>query len=83
MNMIRSKNPYTLSRDGVLYLPGFAGIPLAGLIEDLATLRLKVEPALRNLDVRVTLLPLTKSGTAGLNRSATTCSSAPPPRSRR
>jgi protein involved in polysaccharide export with SLBB domain len=66
ISLIRSKNPYTLSRDGVLYLPGFAGIPLGGLIEDLATLRLKVEPALRNLDVRVTLLPLTKAGTAGL-----------------
>ncbi len=64
--LIRSRNPYTLSRDGVLYLPGFAGIPLGGLIEDLATLRLKVEPALHNLDVRVTKLPLTKSGTAGL-----------------
>jgi protein involved in polysaccharide export with SLBB domain len=66
INLIRAKNPYTLSRDGILYLPGFAGIPLGGLIEDLATLRLKVEPALRNLDVRITLLPLTKSGTAGL-----------------
>ncbi|MFL6601394.1 MAG: SLBB domain-containing protein [Steroidobacteraceae bacterium] len=66
MGLIRSRNPYTLSRDGVLYLPGFAGIPLAGLIEDLASLRLKVEPALRNLDVRVTLLPLTKSGASGL-----------------
>lgn len=66
IELIRSRNPYTLSRDGVLYLPGFAGIPLAGLIEDLATLRLKVEPAFHNLDVRITLLPLTKSGTAGL-----------------
>ena len=66
IKLIRSRNPYQLSRDGVLYLPGFAGIPLAGLIEDLATLRLKVEPALANLDVRVTRLPLTKSGMAAL-----------------
>lgn len=66
INLIRSRNPYTLSREGVLYLPGFRGIQLAGLIEDLATLRLKVEPAFRNLDVRVTLLPLTRQGTAGL-----------------
>jgi protein involved in polysaccharide export with SLBB domain len=66
IKLIRSKNPYQLSHDGVLYLPGFAGIPLAGLIEDLATLRLKVEPNLANLDVRVTRLPLTKSGTAAL-----------------
>jgi len=62
IQLIRSRNPYQLSRDGVLYLPGFAGIPLAGLIEDLATLRLRVEPALNKLDVRVTRLPLTKSG---------------------
>src|ERR1700730_4605611 len=66
ITLIRSKNPYTLSRDGVLNLPGFAGIPLAGLIEDLATLRLKVEPAFRNLDVRVTRLPLKKTGPEGL-----------------
>lgn len=66
IKLIRSKNPYTLSRDGVLYLPGFAGIPLAGLIEDLATLRLKVEPVFRNLDVRVTRLPLKKTGPEGL-----------------
>ena len=66
ITLIRAHNPYTLSRDGVLYLPGFAGIPLGGLIEDLGTLRLKVEPALNNLDVRITKLPLTKSGAAGL-----------------
>ncbi len=62
ITLIRSKNPYTLSRDGVLYLPGFAGIPLAGLIQELATLRLRVEPVFRNLDVRVTRLPLKKTG---------------------
>jgi polysaccharide export outer membrane protein len=66
ITLIQSKNPYTLSRDGVLYLPGFAGIPLAGLIEDLATLRLKVEPVFRNLDVRVTRLTLKKTGPEGL-----------------
>jgi len=66
IRLIRSRNPYQLSRDGVLNLPGFAGIPLGGLIEDLATLRLKVEPALAGLDLRVTRLPLTKSGTAAL-----------------
>lgn len=66
ITLIRSRNPYTLSHDGTLYLPGFAGIPLAGLIEDLATLRLKVEPALARLDVRITRLPLTKTGPEGL-----------------
>lgn len=66
ITLIRSRNPYQLSRDGVLFLPGFAGIPLAGLIEELATLRLRVEPALANLDVRVTRLPLKKTGPEGL-----------------
>src|SRR5213082_3444966 len=47
--LIRSKNPYQLSRDGMLALPGFAPIPLAGLTEQLATLRLGTEPALRDL----------------------------------
>jgi protein involved in polysaccharide export with SLBB domain len=66
IKLIRSRNPYQLTREGVLNLPGFTGIPLAGLIEDLATLRLKIEPALAGLDVRVTRLPLKKTGAAGL-----------------
>src|SRR5207253_2150747 len=64
--LIRSKNPYQLSRDGVLALPGFAPIPLAGLTEQLATLRLGAEPALRDLYVRVTKLPLSKVGSTAL-----------------
>jgi polysaccharide export outer membrane protein len=66
VDLIRSKNPYQLSRDGVLALPGFAPIPLAGLTEQLATLRLGVEPALRDLFIRVTRLPLTKTGPTAL-----------------
>jgi polysaccharide biosynthesis/export protein len=66
IDLIRSKNPYQLSRDGMLSLPGFAPIPLAGLTEQLATLRLGVEPALRDLFIRVTKLPLMKSGTSAL-----------------
>jgi protein involved in polysaccharide export with SLBB domain len=66
IDLIRSKNPYQLSRDGALSLPGFAPIPLAGLTEQLATLRLGVEPALRDLFIRVTKLPLTKLGTTAL-----------------
>jgi polysaccharide biosynthesis/export protein len=62
IDLVRSKNPYQLSRDGVLALPGFAPIPLAGLSEQLATLRLGVEPALRDLFIRVTKLPLRKTG---------------------
>src|SRR5262249_31783745 len=64
--LIRSQNPYLLSRDGVLALPGFAGIPLAGLSEVQATLRLEVEPALRGLHFRITKLPLKRSGVEGL-----------------
>lgn len=66
MSLIRAKNPYQLSRDGALQLPGFAPIPLLGLTEEQATLRLKVEPALRGADVRLTLLPLKKTGIEGL-----------------
>src|SRR5438105_1137960 len=66
INLIRSKNPYQLSHEGVLTLPGFAPIPLAGLTEQLATLRLGVEPALRGLYMRVTKLPLNKIGPSAL-----------------
>jgi polysaccharide biosynthesis/export protein len=66
IDLIRSKNPYQLTRDGALVLPGFAPIPLAGLTEQLATLRLGVEPALRQLFIRVTKLPLVRQGTAAL-----------------
>jgi polysaccharide export outer membrane protein len=64
--LIRSKNPYQLSRDGMLALPGFVPIPLAGLTEQLAALRLGVEPALRDLYIRVTKLPLNKVGLTAL-----------------
>jgi polysaccharide biosynthesis/export protein len=64
--LIRSRNPYQLTRDGVLVLPGFTGIPLDGLNETQATLRLEVEPALRGLYFRVTRLPLKKTGIEGL-----------------
>src|SRR5438105_4795744 len=64
--LIRPKSPYQLSRDGMLALPGFAPIPLAGLTEQLATLRLGAEPALRDLYIRVTKLPLNKVGPTAL-----------------
>jgi protein involved in polysaccharide export with SLBB domain len=66
MNLIRSRNPYQLSADGVLSLPGIPGIHLAGLNEDDATLRLKAEPAFNNLDVRLTHLTLKKTGLEAL-----------------
>ncbi len=58
---IRAGNPYRLDHNGVLLLPGFAGIPLAGLTEALATQRLTVEPGLLELELKVTRLPLAKT----------------------
>jgi protein involved in polysaccharide export with SLBB domain len=66
IDLIRSKNPYQLTGDGALVLPGFMPIPLLGLTDEQATLRLKAEPALRDIDVRVTRLPLRKTGFEGL-----------------
>jgi len=66
MTLVRSKNPYQLSRDGALTLPGFPPIALLGLTEEQATLRLKVESAFRGLDIRLTRLPLKKTGVEGL-----------------
>jgi hypothetical protein len=66
IDLIRSKSPFQLSHDGLLLLPGFSPIPLAGLTEQLATLRLGQEPALRDLFIRVTKLPLTKVGPTAL-----------------
>jgi protein involved in polysaccharide export with SLBB domain len=62
MDLIRSRNPYQLNRDGALVLPGFPVIPLAGLTEEQATLRLSVEPSFHAVEVRVTRLPLKKMG---------------------
>lgn len=66
MELIRSRNPYQLTRDGALLLPGFAPIPLLGLTEEQATLRLRIEPAFRDVDIRITRLPLKKTGPEGL-----------------
>jgi polysaccharide biosynthesis/export protein len=66
MQLIRSRNPYQLSADGVLSLPGFAPIALLGLTEQQATLRLQVVPAFQNVQVRLTLLPLKQTGAQAL-----------------
>lgn len=66
MDVIRSRNPYQLSPNGELMLPGFAPIPLLGLTEAQATLRLSVVPAFQNLQIRLTLLPLEKTGEQAL-----------------
>jgi polysaccharide biosynthesis/export protein len=66
MELIRSRNPYQLTHDGSLILPGLAEIPLAGLTDDQATLRLRIDPAFEHLDIRLTRLPLKKTGVAAL-----------------
>lgn len=66
INQIRAGNPYQLHSTGVLQLPGFPPIMLAGLDEKQATHRLAVVGALQKLDVKLTKLPVRKSGVAGL-----------------
>jgi protein involved in polysaccharide export with SLBB domain len=66
VDLIRSRNPYRLSAEGVLTLPGFAGIPLAGLSEYQATVRLQADPELREFDISLVRLPLKKIGTEAL-----------------
>jgi polysaccharide biosynthesis/export protein len=66
IELIRSRNPYRLTREGVLELPGFDPIPLAGLTEFQATVRLQSQRELRDLDVALILLPLKKIGREAL-----------------
>jgi protein involved in polysaccharide export with SLBB domain len=66
IDLVRSRNPYQLDSDGALVLPGFAPLVLAGLDEKQATLRLAAVSAFHKLDVKVTHLPVRKTGVAGL-----------------
>jgi protein involved in polysaccharide export with SLBB domain len=61
-----SGNPYRLTRQGALELPGLAPIQLAGLIMDEAAQRLELDTTLIGLDVTMTLLPLDVQGTDAL-----------------
>ncbi|MBV8852409.1 MAG: SLBB domain-containing protein [Sinobacteraceae bacterium] len=63
---IRAKNPYVLDAYAQIVLPGFSAISLSGLNDEQATMRLKAEPAFSKLDIRVTRLPLKKTGAKGL-----------------
>lgn len=60
------KNLYELNDRGEVLIPGLAPILLAGLTEQQAQLRLEAEPALRELDIRVDLLPLAPLGSTAL-----------------
>jgi protein involved in polysaccharide export with SLBB domain len=66
IELVKSHNPYQLDSNGVLQLPGFAPILLAGLNEEQATRRLAVEAAFAKLDIKAIKLPLHKTGVAGL-----------------
>lgn len=66
VRLVRSHNPYTMDSNGALQLPGFDDITLAGLDEKQATQRLAAVGAFENLDVKVTRLPVKKTGVAGL-----------------
>ena len=65
-DIIRARNPFTLSRSGQLLLPGFDPIALGGLSEAQATQRIAAEPALLKFEVKLTRLPVARSGVAGL-----------------
>jgi protein involved in polysaccharide export with SLBB domain len=66
IEVIRAHNPYLLDSSGQLILPGIPAMAIAGLTEILATRRAGAEPALAKLQVRLTRLPLLKSGVAAL-----------------
>ncbi len=66
IDLVRSRNPYRLSSEGVLLLPGFPPISLAGLTEFQATVRLQADPELRGYDISLIRLPLEKIGVEAL-----------------
>jgi protein involved in polysaccharide export with SLBB domain len=66
ITLVGTRNPYQLDRDAQLNLPGFVPIALGGLTEEQARQRLSLEPALLPLEVKLTRLPLAKTGIAGL-----------------
>jgi polysaccharide export outer membrane protein len=63
---IRARNPFQLDGNGALTLPGFAPIMMAGLNEEQATHRLGSMNAFFKLDIKITKLPVRKSGVSGL-----------------
>jgi protein involved in polysaccharide export with SLBB domain len=66
ISLVRARNPYQLDSAGFLILPGFAPVMLAGLNEEQATHRLTSMIAFIKLDLKVTKLPVRKSGPSGL-----------------
>jgi polysaccharide biosynthesis/export protein len=66
IDLVRAHNPYLLDSNGDLLLPGIPAIAIAGLTEDLATRRAAAEPAFAKLEIRLTKLPVKKSGAEAL-----------------
>ena len=66
IKVLRANNPYQLDHDGMLQLPGFRAIELAGLTAAEATRRVASEPALEDFEIRVIRLPVAKSGREAL-----------------
>ncbi|MGH8232528.1 MAG: SLBB domain-containing protein [Steroidobacteraceae bacterium] len=66
IEQIRARNPYELDRNGELVLPGIPAMQVAGLTEDLATRRVQADPAFEKLHIRLTRLPLDKTGKEAL-----------------
>ncbi|HEY2682958.1 MAG TPA: SLBB domain-containing protein [Steroidobacteraceae bacterium] len=59
-------NPYKLTHQGVLEIPGMPAIPLAGLTAIEATRRLSADPAFKDFQVKLTLLRLQATGDEAL-----------------
>ncbi|MEM7083785.1 MAG: SLBB domain-containing protein [Pseudomonadota bacterium] len=60
------RNVYQIDSQGFLDFPGAGAIMLSGLTDEEAQLRLTAEPALRDVFVHVSRLPVTASGSASL-----------------
>lgn len=66
IDLVRSRNPYQLNIAGQLELPGFAPIMLAGLDDTQATHQLTAMTVFDKLEVKLSKLPIRKTGPAGL-----------------
>lgn len=66
IELVQSKNPYTLDGSGAISLPGLSPIVVGGLNEEQATMLVQGSPSFRRLEVRLVKLPLRKAGRAGL-----------------
>ncbi len=66
LQLILAHNPYQLSANGVLQLPGFSPIPLAGLTPDQAHERLALDPNLQRFALQLQILRPSSLDAAGL-----------------